>query len=112
GTLSENVISGLKCNGNGAAPETAADASAGLEEDETGGMHFRRAEESKELKTTPNLGDSSANDKKVRFLTPIGEIVGPDLKIYGPYDEGVVISLPNDLARVLVEKKQAEEVLN
>ena len=46
------------------------------------------------------------------FHRPIGEIVGPDLKIYGPYDEGAVISLPVDLARVLVEKKQAEEVLS
>ena len=114
-TLPDNVISQLKCNGNGTAAEPsgmASGASPGLQEDETGGMHFRRAEEPKELKTTPNLGDSSANDKKVRFLTSIGEIVGPDLKIYGPYDEGAVISLPNDLARVLVEKKQAEEVLN
>lgn len=112
GTLPDTVISQLRCNGMGGAPETVSDAAAGLQEDETGGMHFRRAEEPKELKTTLNLSDSSADGKKVRFLTPIGEIVGPDLKIYGPYDEGVVISLPNDLARVLVEKKQAEVVLN
>jgi hypothetical protein len=78
----------------------------------TGGLTFRRAEEPKELKTSPNLSDSSAATKKVRFLAPIEEIVGPDLQIYGPYDEGAVILLPNELARVLVEKRQAEELLN
>ncbi|MFH1064282.1 MAG: hypothetical protein V1729_04335 [Candidatus Woesearchaeota archaeon] len=64
----------------------------------------------KELKTPPNFSDSSAYSKKVRFLASIGEIVGPDLQIYGPYEEGAVISLPDELARVLLEKKQAEEI--
>ncbi|MBW2964872.1 hypothetical protein KY363_05440 [Candidatus Woesearchaeota archaeon] len=69
-------------------------------------------EQPKELKTTPNLSDSGANAKKIRFLASIGEIVGPDLQIYGPYEQGAVISLPRELARVLVEKRQAEEVSN
>jgi hypothetical protein len=69
-------------------------------------------EQPKELKTSPSLSDSGVNTKKVRFLAPIGEIVGPDLKIYGPYEEGAVISLPGELARVLLEKQQAEEVAN
>jgi DNA replication initiation complex subunit (GINS family) len=70
------------------------------------------ADEPKELKTSPDFGDYGANIKKVRFLAPIGEIVGPDLKIYGPYEEGTVISLPDELASVLLEKKQAETVAN
>jgi DNA replication initiation complex subunit (GINS family) len=78
----------------------------------TGGMSFRRAEEPKELKTSHNLSDSGASTKKVRFLAPIEEIVGPDLQIYGPYTEGAVMQLPRELARVLVEKNQAEEVMN
>lgn len=69
-------------------------------------------EQPKELKTTPNLSESGVNTKKIRFLASIGEIVGPDLQIYGPYEQGKVISLPRELARVLVEKRQAEEVAN
>jgi DNA replication initiation complex subunit (GINS family) len=80
------------------------------EEDGTDGVTFRRLEEPKELKTTPNLSDSNAASRKVRFLAPIEEIVGPDLQIYGPYDKDAVITLPRELARVLVEKKQVEEI--
>ncbi|MBW2967064.1 hypothetical protein KY362_01115 [Candidatus Woesearchaeota archaeon] len=67
------------------------------------------SEEPKELKTSPYSGESASAFKKVRFLAPIEEIVGPDLQIYGPYDAGAVISLPRELARVLLEKEQAEE---
>jgi hypothetical protein len=80
------------------------------EEEDTGGMHFRAPEEPKDLKITPSSTEISANTKKVRFLAPIGEIVGPDLQIYGPYNQGAVIALPSELARVLVEKKQAEDM--
>jgi len=94
--------------------EEPAPQQAEIEDDNngTGGLSFRRTEEPKELKTSLNLSDSSAATKKVRFLAPIEEIVGPDLQIYGPYEQGTVILLPNELARVLVEKRQAEELLN
>lgn len=111
-SLPENRASAMDYDGayDTAMPKAAPDTSD--EEESTGGMHFRTSEEPKELKTSQNFGESSADLKRVRFLASIGEIVGPDLKIYGPFDEGAVISLPRDLARVLVEKNQAEEVLS
>ena len=54
--------------------------------------------------------DEQAFVKKVRFLAPIEEIVGPDLQIYGPYQAGIEIDLPKELAVVLIEKKHAEEI--
>ncbi|MBN1544022.1 DNA replication complex GINS family protein [Candidatus Woesearchaeota archaeon] len=112
-SLPDSVVSKLNCDLTSSAAQEPIPASSSDEDEEgTGGMHFRAAEEPKELKTTPNFSDLRADIKKVRFLAAIGEIVGPDLKIYGPYDEGTVITLPNELARVLVEKKQAEEVTN
>jgi DNA replication initiation complex subunit (GINS family) len=66
--------------------------------------------EPKELKTTPNFSEKEPIIRKVRFLQPIGEIVGPDLRIYGPYEEGSVEDLPNELARVLFDRKQAENI--
>ncbi len=84
------------------------------DDDETGGLHFRTSasEEPKELKTNQKSTETSDKVKKVRILASIGEIVGPDLQIYGPYEEGAVTDLPGDLAKVLLEKKQAEEILN
>ncbi|MBU2561423.1 MAG: hypothetical protein KKD17_03930 [Nanoarchaeota archaeon] len=111
-SLPDSVVSKLNCDLVSSAAQEPLPASVSDDEEGTGGMHFRTSEEPKELKTTPNFSDLRADIKKVRFLAPIGEIVGPDLKIYGPYDEGNVITLPNELARVLVEKKQAEEVMN
>lgn len=67
-------------------------------------------EEPKELKRPRISNEKEDIIRQIRFLAPIGEIVGPDLKIYGPFDEGAVISLPEELARVLLEKKQAEEI--
>jgi len=98
--------------------ESAPDQAALIESEVTGEDRADSAviattmasEEPKELKITPFSNDSSQSIKKVRFLASIGEIVGPDLKIYGPFVEGTVISLPDELVRVLVDKKQAETV--
>lgn len=106
-SLPKQVLSKLNCTSES---DLLSSDSVSQDEDDTGGLHFKTPEEPKELKTNQNLSNSTADLKKVRFLTPIGEIVGPDLKIYGPYDEGSAISLPDTLARVLVEKKQAEEI--
>jgi DNA replication initiation complex subunit (GINS family) len=115
-SLPDSVISKLNCSlTNGDAPDEPADIAASAapqDEDGTGGMHFRTAEEPKELKTSQKSTETGAEVKKVRILASIGEIVGPDLQIYGPYDEGAVTDLPGELARVLLEKKQAEEVLH
>ncbi len=64
--------------------------------------------EPKDLKISPNFSDSGASIRKVRLLASVGEIVGPDLQIYGPFEEGSLVELPNELVRVLVEKNQAE----
>lgn len=66
--------------------------------------------EPKELKGTQNSIKNGEKQTNVKFLAPIEEIVGPDLQIYGPYDEGAEITLPNELAQVLVENNQAERL--
>jgi hypothetical protein len=109
--LHGSVISNLSSLSlQGVEGPLAAQPLPAADDDDSGGLSFRRAGEPKELKTSPGLSDSSAASRKVRFLAPIEEIVGPDLQIYGPYDEGAVISLPSELVRVLVEKRQVEEI--
>ncbi|MBI4738742.1 DNA replication complex GINS family protein [Candidatus Woesearchaeota archaeon] len=65
--------------------------------------------ETKDLKSAPFSAEPQST-KRVRFLAPIGEIVGPDLQIYGPYNKGDQISLPKELVWILIEKKHVEEI--
>jgi DNA replication factor GINS len=46
----------------------------------------------------------------VRFLTDIPEIVGTDLKMYGPYKKEDVGSLPNQNAEALIRQGAAREI--
>lgn len=46
----------------------------------------------------------------VRFLDNVPEIVGVDLKIYGPYKKEDVGSLPNQNARALIKQGLAKEI--
>jgi DNA replication initiation complex subunit (GINS family) len=123
--LDNSLIGGIKpsecsddnarsCSGMGSQPVeySGVQKTASSEPVDSSTFHDSLADEPKELKTSPDFGDSGANTKKIRFLAPVGEIVGPDLEIYGPYEEGTVISLPEELASVLLEKKQAEKVAN
>ena len=46
----------------------------------------------------------------IRFLNDVPEIVGVDLKIYGPYKKEDVGSLPNQNAKALVKQGLAKEI--
>jgi DNA replication factor GINS len=46
----------------------------------------------------------------VRFLDDVPEIIGVDLKIYGPYKKEDVSSLPNQNAQALIKQGLAKEV--
>jgi len=119
------IVSGeLPCKNYHCIPKEAAVGQVGSSSEEADGAvhaHFNQSEasqdsqalaseETKELKTSPFLNENTANLKRVRFLAPIDEVIGPDLQIYGPYDSGAVKELPSELAAVLVKNKQAEEV--
>ena len=111
--LNETNIRGLRCNSGNQEKKGLDGPSEALRIEVIGGTEEKETEntveETKELKTDPNLNKNTENHKKVRFLASIDEIIGPDLEVYGPYSEGAVISLPRELARVLIEKRQAEE---
>jgi hypothetical protein len=44
----------------------------------------------------------------VRFVSPFPSFLGKKLEIYGPYDEDEVVSLPAEIAELLVKKNRAE----
>ncbi|MBT7903180.1 hypothetical protein HN587_04925 [Candidatus Woesearchaeota archaeon] len=44
---------------------------------------------------------------KLKITKQVEEVVGPDLEIYGPFNEGDEVELPSELAQVLISKEQA-----
>lgn len=57
--------------------------------------------------TSPDPVDST---KMIRFIQPIPKFVGENLETYGPFEEDDVANLPSSIARLLIEKRRAEEM--
>src|SRR3989344_998249 len=58
---------------------------------------------SKELETVAEKGNVA-----IRFLSPVPQFVGPELEVYGPFEEDESALLPEKVANVLIEKGRAE----
>jgi len=54
--------------------------------------------------------ESTGKTKLVRFLCSVPQFVGPDLEIYGPFEEDDVATLAEEVCVVLVSKNRAEEI--
>jgi DNA replication factor GINS len=61
-------------------------------------------------KAKPAVSEEPVGLSVLRFLQDIPEIVGTDLKIYGPYKKEDVGSLPNQNAIALVKQGAAKEI--
>jgi DNA replication initiation complex subunit (GINS family) len=86
------------------APSTSRPAQA---EDCTSGQE---PEKEQALNTSSEEHKTKAENKTVgvRFLSPVPEFVGPELKLYGPYEEDDTSYLPEQVAKVLLDKGRAE----
>lgn len=87
-------------------------------------MISQPAEETVPLNQTAKDPDQSLSEPKafkesvsfsqkkvaVRFITPTPKFVGPNLEIYGPFQEQDMISLPEQIADILLEQRKAEKV--
>jgi len=62
--------------------------------------------------TTEEKEEESESTKliKVRVLENLPEIVGADMKEYGPFQEGDEVELPEENASIFIEKNKAEQV--
>ncbi len=58
----------------------------------------------------PKAEAKRQNTRLVRFLSAVPKFVGQDLEIIGPFDEEDVANLPDDIAKVLIEKGRAEAI--
>jgi len=69
---------------------------------------FKENRSSKSSSTS--VPDGKTELKVVRFLQDIPEIVGVDLKIYGPYKKEDVGSLPKENAKALIMQGAAVQI--
>lgn len=69
-----------------------------------------RAEEEQEQKKEEQKNEADQKTRLVRFLCAVPQFVGPDLDVYGPFEEDDVATLPEDVCTVLVNKSRAEEI--
>ena len=54
---------------------------------------------------------SDGGDILVKFLTSVPKFLGKDKEIFGPYDQGKMISLPSSLVAILLSKGKVKKVM-
>jgi len=58
----------------------------------------------------PSAAKPISANSTVRFTAPVPRFVGRELETYGPYDAEDVVSIPSDIAEVLIKKGRAEAI--
>ena len=53
--------------------------------------------------------ESTENHKTLTFIQEVPQFLGRNLETYGPFKKEDIAKLPKEIAKILVEKKQAEE---
>lgn len=76
---------------------------------------FKRFEESVEKERKKEVKELEEEEiempyKVVRVLEDLPAIVGEDLKKYGPAKKGEVMTLPPEVAKILINKKKVKEI--
>lgn len=59
----------------------------------------------KDIKT-----ENKETSKLIRFIHPVPKFIGEDLNIYGPFSEEDIANIPIRAAKILIDKKRAQEI--
>lgn len=59
---------------------------------------------------TKTLKNTNSNLVSVRFLAPLPQFIGTDNKLYGPFKKEDQISLPLNIANILINKNKAKKI--
>ncbi len=62
----------------------------------------------KPLKITSEINKDKPSLIKVRILVAIPEFIGPDMCVYGPFEENQIAEIPEEISGSLVANKQVE----
>lgn len=70
-----------------------------------------RVEKSHESKPKDiNIAYKAEDHKLIRILSPLPKFMGPNLEVYGPFEQEMVINLPLEIGSLLIKNKKAEEI--
>ena len=72
-----------------------------------------QSEESKlkDVSSEENSVSSDDEDILVKFLTSVPKFLGKDKEVFGPYDQGKMVSLPSSLVAILLKKGKVQKVM-
>jgi len=56
--------------------------------------------------------ENKSTCRLIRFIEPVSELIGTDLKTYGPFEKGDVANLPEELTELLIKKNKAKEIIS
>ncbi|MFH0752482.1 MAG: hypothetical protein V1914_02685 [archaeon] len=62
----------------------------------------------KPLKITSEINKDKPDLNRIRILATLPEFVGPDMNVYGPFEENQVTDLPEEISERLIGNNQAE----
>ena len=62
------------------------------------------------VKPIEDMDEDMTGVKSVRFVKAVPRFLGPELEIYGPFEENDIASLPSKIASILIKKNRAEEM--
>jgi len=74
------------------------------EEEDKGEVKTRKIGEEKQMEV-----ETSQGQKLVRITDGVDRFVATDDNEYGPLEEGDIVTLPNDVAELLIDKEKAKE---
>lgn len=66
--------------------------------------------EETEKKEEPGKDKDAKSTVLVRFLQPVPKFIGRELETYGPFDSEDMVTLPAEIAEILIKKERAEEI--
>ena len=62
------------------------------------------------VKSVEDSNEDAHGVKSIRFIKAVPRFLGPELEIYGPFEENDIASLPSRIASILIKKNRAEEM--
>lgn len=94
------------------AIKSGVDESALAEEEKEFFSKLRKIIEEEEERFKKIIGGAAEKEsiKRIKILKHLPKFVGTDLKVYGPYEEGVDVELPEKEAQLLVKRGIAEYI--
>lgn len=64
------------------------------------------------IKTSDEENSSESTTVLVKFTTAVPRFVGKNKEVFGPFDEGNIVSLPAQIANILIKKGKVQAVLS